>query len=155
MRHIPFYHFGLEGEREQSVSQQITEAGSGCRLLRDVWVGWEFDHPHFLPRLVLRVEAYPVAGVVTPLVVPVPVVAGHAQGVAGLQIDLVLVAGLMGHHRLLLVVVLPSEVPDVVEGLEVGRPVHETAKHTDCIMTGFVESLFGLDSNWNGWKTVF
>lgn len=88
----------------------------------------------FLFHLVGRVEARAAQFAVHALGVAVPVVAGHADDVAGLQGDVVAVAGLVGVDGDLVVGVLTSEVVDVVQGVEEGGGVrvqhlHELVGH--------------------------
>lgn len=89
----------------------------------------------FLFHLVGGVEAGAAQFAVDALGVPVPVVAGHADDVAGLQGNVVTVARLVGVGGDLVVGVLPSKVVDVVQGVEEGggirvQHLHELVGHT-------------------------
>lgn len=89
----------------------------------------------FLFHLVGRVQAGAAQFAVDALGVPIPVVAGHAHDVAGLQGNVVTVARLVGVDGDLVVGVLPSKVVDVIQGVEEGggiwvQHLHELVGHT-------------------------
>lgn len=77
----------------------------------------------FLLHLVGRVEAGAAQFAVDAFGVAVPVVARHADHVAGLQGNVLVVPGLVRVDGDLVVGVLTSEVVDVVQGVEVGGGV--------------------------------
>ena len=77
----------------------------------------------FLFDLLGRVEARSAQFAVDAVGVSVPVVAGHADHVAGLQGNVLAVAWLVGVYGDLVVGVLTSEVVDVIQGVEERRGV--------------------------------
>ncbi|TNN76080.1 hypothetical protein EYF80_013611 [Liparis tanakae] len=76
-----------------------------------------------------RVEAGAAQFAVDAFGVPVPVVAGHADHVSGLQGNVLAVARLVGVDGDLVVGVLPSKVVDVIQGVEEGGSVRMQRLH--------------------------
>lgn len=101
----------------------------------------------FLFDLVGRVEASAAQFAVDAFGVSVPVVAGHADHVAGLQGNVLAVARLVGVDGDLVVGVLTSKVVDVVQGVEEGGGVrmqhlHNLIGHTADLRQEQKQGLF-------------
>lgn len=98
-------------------------------------VRWVLHSLDFLFDLVGRVEASTAQFAVDAFGVSVPVVAGHADNVAGLQGNVFTVARLVGVDGDLVVGVLTSKVVNIIQGVEEGGGVwmqrlHNLVGHT-------------------------
>lgn len=101
----------------------------------------------FLSDLVGRVEAGAAQFAVDAFGVAVPVVPGHADHVAGLQGNVLAIAGLVGVDGNLIVGVLTSEVVDVIQRVEEGGGVwmqclHNLISHTADLKQKHSQVLF-------------
>lgn len=99
------------------------------------WVRRVLHRFDFFFHLVGRVEAGAAQFAVDTLGVAIPVVAGHADDIAGLQGNVVTMTRLVGVDGNLVVGVLTSKVVDVIQGVEGGggirvQHLHELVGHT-------------------------